>query len=263
MSKIDRFMNELSAGNKSRSIFLENMPAGLLRDINTVERRLLLEYGAVFVARGGVIPPDRIVFRDESEVSTFQAGLRHSGARIGDFDLELQQPAMAALQKAIHQAKEMNLSITPRGADSARRNYKETVDLWASRVDPALEHWLTNGRIAQADVDRIRSLSPFEQVPVVFELEERGVYFAKGLSKSIIYSVAPPGASQHLSMLALDIREHEDVNVRKILVDHGWFQTVVSDLPHFTFLGVAEGELTELGLKMMTDGGREFWIPNV
>jgi hypothetical protein len=94
-------------------------------------------------------------------------------------------------------------------------------------------------------------------------LEERGLYFAKGFSKSIIYSGAPPGSSQHLSMLALDIVESNNPVVRQILAKHGWFQTVVSDLPHFTFLGEAEAELPKLGLKKVASSGRSYWVPDI
>jgi hypothetical protein len=109
----------------------------------------------------------------------------------------------------------------------------------------------------------IRSLSSFEQVPVVFELEKEEIWFAKDLSKSVIYSVAPPGTSQHLAMLAFDIAEFDDPAVRKILANHGWFQTVVSDLPHFTYLGVKERELPGLGLKRVEYLERKFWVPDI
>jgi len=51
--------------------------------------------------------------------------------------------------------------------------------------------------------------------------------------------------------------------VRKILSDHGWFQTVKSDMPHFTYLGVKESELPSLGLRPVNVDGQKFWIPNV
>ena len=170
---------------------------------------------------------------------------------------------MTALKAAIEDAKPQSLSISPRDKDSAKRSYDETIELWASRVDPALKHWTGLGKITQAEADRIKSLSPHEQVPEVFKLEAKGLWFAKDLSKSIIYSVAPPGTSQHLSMLAFDVNEYNDEKVRSILAKHGWFQTVESDLPHFTFLGVKENELPDLGLKKVTDDGRTFWIPDI
>ncbi len=95
------------------------------------------------------------------------------------------------------------------------------------------------------------------------EWESKGLYFSKDLSKSILFSVAAPGASQHIFMLALDVEQFANKNVREILADHGWFQTVLSDLPHFTYLGVKESELPALGLKKVTHGGQIFWIPNI
>lgn len=228
-----------------------------------VERLLLAEYGSVFVARCGAVPPYRIVFADQGEVAEFQASLSISSETIGGFPMELQTAAMECLLKAIEVASETGLSITPRGADSARRTYDETISLWNSRVDPALVHWVGKGRMTQEQADSIKSLSPYEQVPEVLQLEQQGIYFAKDLSKSIIYSVAPPGTSQHLSMLAFDVKEFDDQRVREILARNGWYQTVVSDLPHFTFLGSTEDELTFLGLKNVTNGGRSFWIPDI
>jgi len=170
---------------------------------------------------------------------------------------------MDALRKAIADARAAGLSISPRDRDSAKRSYEETIELWNSRVDPALKHWVGKGRMTQQQADRIKSLSPYEQVSEVLKLEQQGIYFAKDLSKSIIYSVAPPVTSQHRSMLALDVKEHGDAKVRDILARNGWYQTVVSDLPHFTYLGVSEAELPKLGLKKVTDGGRTFWLPEV
>ncbi|MGI8788642.1 MAG: hypothetical protein ACR2HG_12870 [Pyrinomonadaceae bacterium] len=243
--------------------FSANLPAGFKQPTDAVGQRLLKEYGALFVARGGAIPPNTVIFKDAAEVSAFQNGLSKSKEKIGNFDVELQSAAMKNLQDAIAEAKQSNLTITPRGADSAKRDYAGTVDLWASRVNPGLAHYVGNGKLSQSEADRIKALSPFEQVPEIFKLESNGMYFSKDLSKSIIYSVAPPGTSQHLSMIALDVGENETPKVRDILAKHGWFQTVVSDLPHFTFLGVQENQLTGLGLKKVSDGGRTFWLPNL
>jgi hypothetical protein len=170
---------------------------------------------------------------------------------------------MERLLTAIAEAAEAGLSITPRGADSARRNYQGTIELWKSRIEPALEHWTGKGRITESQADEIRSRSPYEQVPLVFALEEDGIFFAKDVSKSIIYSVAPPGTSQHLSLLAFDVAEFENPSVREILADNFWYQTVVSDLPHFTFLGVDETDLPGLGLKWISSGDRNFWLPDI
>ncbi|MGE3468304.1 MAG: hypothetical protein AB7J13_15400, partial [Pyrinomonadaceae bacterium] len=196
-------------------------------------------------------------------VTAFQSSAKSISATFDAMAIELQEPAMEQLNKAVAESRSAGASITPRGADAAKRSYEDTVTLWASRVNPGLMHWLGKGRITQADADRIRALSPFDQVAEIFRLEGQGIYFAKSLDKSIIYSVAPPGTSQHLSMLALDINEHEDAKVRAIMAKHGWYQTVVSDLPHFTFLGVAEDQLPKLGLKKKVDGGRTYWVPDI
>jgi hypothetical protein len=167
------------------------------------------------------------------------------------------------LQAAIAEAESGGESITPRGADSARRSYAQTVELWASRVNPALTHWVGKGKISPQEADRIKSLSPTAQVAEVLRLEESGIFFSKDLSKSILYSVAAPGTSQHLSLLALDVEQFASPNVREILARHGWFQTVQSDLPHFTYLGLKETELPAKGLKAVSFNGQKFWIPDL
>lgn len=242
--------------------FLDQLPPAAVPNTD-VERLLLREYGAIFVARGGATPPPKIVFADQDEVLKFQEGVEIKGAVIGGIVLELQAAAMDALLDTIAEAQISGLSISPRGTDSARRDYEGTVDLWASRVDPALDYWSLQGRLDETEVDRLRSMRPFEQVPEVLRLEAEGIWFAKDLSKSIIYSVAPPGASQHLAMLAFDVKEFDDAKVRSLLARHGWFQTVVSDLPHFTFLGVSESELIGLGLKRVESGDQVFWVPDI
>lgn len=243
--------------------FSDNLPADFTQPTHDVGRRMLKEYGAMFVARGGAVPPKVVVFRDEVEVAAFQKGVKSSPETIGGITIELQAPAMRALKNAAAEAAAAGLSVTPRNADAAKRNYEGTVTNWASRVEPGLKHWVEKGRITEQNAQRIHSLSPYEQVPEIFKLEDKGIYFATNLSKSIIYSVAPPGTSQHLSMLALDVAEHDNARVRELLARHGWHQTVVSDLPHFTFLGVTASELPGLGLKQYADGGRTYWVPDI
>ena len=49
----------------------------------------------------------------------------------------------------------------------------------------------------------------------------------------------------------------------RTMAKHGWFQTVLSDLPHFTFLGLKEKDLPKHGLRSVEINGQMFWIPNV
>lgn len=255
--------NEMIGSTSSNGDFYKHLPKDFEMPKNDAAALLLKEYGSVFVSQGGSKPPNKVVFADQADVKAFQSTLSASSAKIGGTNVELQEPAMTALKAAIDDAKAVRSSITPRGSTASKRGYDETVSLWASRVNPGFAYWVGKGCVKQAEALRIKALTPYDQVPEILALEQDGIYFAKSLDKSIIYSVAPPGSSQHISMLALDVTEFNDARVRKILADHGWYQTVTSDLPHFTYLGVEESKLTDLGLKKVINSGRPFWVPNI
>jgi len=229
-----------------------------------VARRLLAEYGAMFLAADDALVPPVCVFRGEAEVAEFQARARAQAALIGDVMIELQPAALAALNAAQVEAQSEGLHITPRGgSEAARRSYADTVRLWASRVEPALEHWLAQKCLTPDEAVAVRALAPEAQVAAILELEARGLFCSKDFSKSILYSVAAPGASQHLALVAFDVAEFTNSSVRATLARHGWFQTVRSDLPHFTFLGVREQDLPDLGLARIVEHGQIFWLPAV
>jgi hypothetical protein len=230
---------------------------------DSVARRVLHDYGAMFVGADSVSPPPLCVFTSEDLVARFQKEAGLSAATLGDAVIELQPAAMSALLEGRAMAQAEGLQISPRdGAEAARRSYADTVRLWNSRFLPALDHWTRAGRLSEPEAERLRSLPVHEQVPEVLELEREGVFFSKDLSKSVLYSIAAPGTSQHIAMLAFDANEFPNPRVREILAQHGWFQTVLSDLPHFTFLGLAEGELSGRGLKRVEVDGQTFWIPD-
>ena len=229
-----------------------------------VAQRILEEYGAIFLASKKVLPPPVCIFSNEEQVTRFQQEAGYDGETIGYDEIELQPAALKGLLKAREEAHKEGLDITPRdGAEAARRNYEDSVRLWNSRFQPALDYWLSQGRLTGEDVSRLRSLPLPEQVAEVLMLEKDGVYFSKDLSKSILYSIAAPGTSQHIAMLAFDVNEFENPRVREIMAKHGWFQTVLSDLPHFTFLGLKEKDLAKKGLRSVEVNGQIFWIPNV
>lgn len=229
-----------------------------------VARRILEEYGAVYIATKKVLPPPLCVFTNESEVSKFQDDAGVASEVFGYDEIELQPEALKALKKAREEAQKEGLDITPRdGAEAARRNYDDSVRLWNSRFQPALDYWLDQGRLTVSQVNHLRSLSLADQIAEVLELEKDGIYFSKDLSKSILYSIAAPGTSQHIAMLAFDVNEFENLRVREIMAKHGWFQTVISDLPHFTYLGLKEKDLPKNGLRCVQVNGQVFWIPNV
>ena len=231
---------------------------------DVVARRILEEYGAIFLAVKKVTPPPVCVFTAEEQVKQFQEAAGFTTETIADAEIELQPEAMKALLKARAEAQEENLDVTPRGgAEAARRNFEDSLRLWDTRFLPALEYWLGQGRLTAEQVLRLRNLPVHDQIAEVLELEKGGIFFSKDLSKSILYSIAAPGTSQHVAMLALDVTEFDNPRVREILAKHGWFQTVLSDLPHFTFLGLKEKDLPKHGLKSLEVDGQIFWIPNV
>jgi hypothetical protein len=229
-----------------------------------VARRILEEYGAVFVADKKVKPPPVCVFTTEEQVTKFQEDAGFKTEYISYDYVELQPEALKHLLKAREEAQKEGLDITPRdGAEAARRNYEDSVRLWNSRFEPALNYWLSQGRLTAEQVNRLKGLSLSQQIAEVLELEKTGIYFSKDLSKSILYSIAAPGTSQHIHMLAFDVNEFENPRIREIMAKHGWFQTVLSDLPHFTFLGLKEKDLPKRGLRSVEVNGQVFWIPNV
>lgn len=245
------------------SKFVACLPTGFRLPDSELGKRLLAAYGAVFVARGGAVPPPVIVFPDEESVTRWQKGLRTARERMGGIEVELQSPALNALLEARAEARKRKLIISPRARDAARRSYEQTVELWKGRVDRGLARWVRRRQLTRTEANRLRRLSPAEQAPAILALEEKGLYFGSGPSKAILSSVAAPGSSQHLSMLAFDVNENWSPGVRAILARHGWFQTVVGDRPHFTFLGVDEAELPSLGLKKVVQYGRVFWVPDL
>jgi hypothetical protein len=230
---------------------------------DTLTRRVLEEYGAMFVAEGVALPA-ACVFESEEAVERFQ---REAGWRAESLDgtvIELQPPAMAALMAAREEAAFNGLRVTPRGGGEAgRRSFADSLRLWRSRCDPALEHWCEKGRLGAAEAERLRVLPLREQAAAVLELESCGIFFSKCFNKSILQSVAAPGASQHLAMLAFDVTEFQDPRVGALLARHGWFQTVLSDLPHFTYLGLDERELPARGLRRLESAGQTFWVPDM
>lgn len=229
-----------------------------------VARRILEAYGAMFLANKKVMTPPVCIFQSDDEVAQFQDEAGYASETFGFDQVELQPEAMKQLLQAREEAQKESLDITPRdGAEAARRSYKDSRELWDTRFLPALEFWLEQGRLTADQVTRLKSLPLHSQIAEVLELENSGIYFSKDLSKSILYSIAAPGTSQHIAMLAFDVNEFANPRVRAILGKHGWFQTVLSDLPHFTFLGLKEKDLPKNGLRRIEVDGQTFWIPNV
>lgn len=231
-----------------------------------VEKRLFAEYGAVFATTA--TPPPVIIFDDATQVEAFQSSLSLGRGVFGDHQIQLQAVALAALAGAAAEMAERGGSITARASDAGGRSYVDTVRLWTRNVTRGLEHWEGLGRITRERAQSIRELSPVDQVSAILNLEDtEQLFFGTFFDKSILYSVAAPGASQHLSMLAFDVAEYEDCETDEVLGGKGWYRTVPNDLPHFTYLGHDQDSLPGFGLRRTEriSGERvyEFWTPDI
>lgn len=229
-----------------------------------LERRLIQEYGAIFAAAEALSLPNKCIYKSSDEVNRLQAGFMRRRARLAGSEIELQDAAMRALLAADGAALLNNLRLTPLdGSIAARRTYADSVRIWNKRFFPALDFWVSVGAISSEMSVVARNIPLVDQARKVMEWEKSGYLFGIGRTKSIFSSTAPPGASHHLSMLAFDVVEYHDPALTSILNNHGWFQTIVNDPPHFTYLGVGVTALPSRGLKNVSYDGYSYWVPNI
>jgi hypothetical protein len=245
------------------SISLADLASSLA---SPVEKRLFAEYGAIFVTTA--TPPPVMIFNDADQVEEFQSSLSSGREVFGDHEVWLQSAALDALSAAASEMAERGGRITARASDAGGRSYEDTVRLWVRNVTRGLEHWEGLGRITTEHGQSIRDLNPVDQVSAILSLEDKEqLFFGTFFDKSILYSVAAPGASQHLTLLAFDVTEFEDRDIVPVLARHGWHRTVPNDLPHFTYLGRDEESLPSLGLARVERINRErvyaFWTPDI
>lgn len=232
-------------------------------DNNVVARRVFKDYGAMFIADSTVKFPSKCVFESDEDVLAFQNTIKSTTKIINGTSITLQEEAMKAFQVARAEGAEAGVNITARGGASAsKRSYADTARIWKSRFDPALKYWIGKGKIKATDAEKARLMATIDQVERVMEWETDKIWFSTRFNYSIFSSVAPPGTSQHLSMIALDVAQFANKDAKAILNRHGWFQTIIDDLPHFTYIGREESELPKYGLRAETRDGVKFWIPN-
>jgi hypothetical protein len=230
---------------------------------NGVARRVFDEYGSVFAVKDPARFPDKCIFSDIADVERFQRSVKTRSAAIGGVAIELQEAAMNSLLEVVKDADSLDLKITPLdGARAGKRSYIDTVGIWNSRFQRALDHWVKAGKITDDEATAVRNMNTEKQVTQVAAWESSGLFFSTDFSRSIFSSTAPPGTSQHLSMLAIDIVEHDNPMIVTLLAGRGWYRTVLDDPTHFTFIGVPESQLPSRGLKSVTKGHYTFWIPN-
>lgn len=188
----------------------------------TYEYTLLRSYGAVFVNPDiGIKLPPKDIFANEQETQQFQATLT-MGHVDATNDCYLQKSAADALNKAIIQQKIPLKSGY--GSGDCTRTFNTNLRFW--------NKYANNQVLAKVQ---------------------------QGKETKILGLVAPPGTSQHLWGLAIDLRVSNQEQ-RKALNQNGWFQTVESDVPHWTYVGLAEENLSLFGFKKQAIGGIIYWI---
>ncbi|MFN6527041.1 D-alanyl-D-alanine carboxypeptidase family protein [Nostoc sp. ChiSLP03a] len=188
----------------------------------TYEYILLRSYGAVFVNPDiGIKLPSKNIFVNEQETQEFQATLT-MGHIDGTNDCYLQKSAADALNKArVQQQIPLKSGY---GSGDCTRTFNTNLRFW---------HKYANDRV----------LAKVQQ----------------GKETKILGLVAPPGTSQHLWGLAIDLRVGSKEQ-RKALNQNGWFQTVENDVPHWTYVGLSEDNLSLYGFKKQAIRGITYWI---
>lgn len=229
-----------------------------------VAKKILIEYGALFVAAPTLKAPPTCLFRNESDVAGFQSTLKTSLVIMDGIQIRLQKPAADSLNAIVVESLAQGVRIRPLdGAIAGGRSYWDTVRLWNSRLEPALLYWVGRKRISIDEAAAVKQMSPEQQIEKVIDWESQGMRFGTHRRGSIFASTAPPGASQHLSLLAIDIAPPLTPTKIALMNSHGWYQTVKGDRPHFTYLGLMEKELPGHGLKALLFEGAQYWIPNM
>jgi D-alanyl-D-alanine dipeptidase len=188
----------------------------------TFEYILLRAYGAAFVNQQPEIKlPPKVILANEQETKDFQTTLT-MGKVNGTNDCYLQKSAADALNKA-------KLAVTiplksGYGGGDCTRTFATNLRFWRKYAN-------------NNTLERVR----------------------QGKETAILGVVAPPGASQHLWGLAIDLRVYSQAQ-RQALNKNGWFQTVENDVPHWTYVGLTEENLPRFGFKNKIVRGTTYWL---
>ncbi|MBV6627554.1 MAG: D-alanyl-D-alanine carboxypeptidase family protein [Rivularia sp. (in: Bacteria)] len=189
---------------------------------DSYEYILLRAYGAPFVNLEPTIKlPKKVVFSNDEETQLFQATLT-KGKVVGTRNCYLQKSAADALNKAREQARFRLKSGY--GKSDCIRNFATTAKFWRK---------YTNSKT----LDLVK----------------------KGEETRILGTVAPPGTSQHLWGLAIDLGVNNQKQI-KALNKNGWYRTVEYDIPHWSYVGYPPETLLRLGFRKKVTGKTTYWV---
>ena len=211
---------KLNEQQRFLSVISQKLPT--IPQPGTYEYTLLRTYGAVFVNQDvGIKLPQKDIFANEQETQQFQATLTMAHVDNTD-DCYLQKSAADALNKA--RIQEHIPLKSGYGSGDCTRTFNTNLRFW---------YKYANNQI----------LTKVQQ----------------GKEIKILGLVAPPGTSQHLWGLAIDLRVGTKEQ-RKALNQNGWFQTVENDVPHWTYVGLPEENLPLFGFNKQVIRGITYWI---
>ncbi|MDJ0737702.1 MAG: D-alanyl-D-alanine carboxypeptidase family protein [Nostocaceae cyanobacterium] len=214
--------SNLKLTEKDRFLTAVTDKLGIIPQPGTFEYILLKAYGAVFVNQKSEIKlPLKVRFNNEEETKNFQVTFA-KGKVNGTRNCYLQKPAADALNKARSQVR-IPLKSGYAASDCIR-SFATTSRFWRKYAN-------------DKTLARVR----------------------EGKETRILGVVAPPGASQHLWGLAMDLKVSNQVQV-KALNENGWFRTVENDVPHWSYIGLTTEKLPEFGFKSKVIRGITYWV---
>jgi D-alanyl-D-alanine dipeptidase len=212
----------LNLSEKERFLALITKKLPTIPAPNTYEYILLRAYGSAFLNQKPEIKlPPKVVFNNEQETKQFQSTLT-MGKVNGTSNCYVQKSAADALNIA-----KLQVQIPLKsgyGASDCTRNFATNLRFW---------HKYANN-------------NTLEQV-------------RQGKETKILGLVAPPGASQHLWGLAVDLRVSNE-GQKQALNQNGWYRTVEYDIPHWTYVGLAPEKLAEFGFQNKVVEGINYWV---
>lgn len=189
---------------------------------HTFEYVLLRAYGSAFINQNPEIKlPQKVLFKNEQETKEFQSTLT-TGKVNGTNNCYLQKSAAEALNLAKSQVQIPLKSDY--GASDCTRSFATNLRFW--------QKYANNNTLEQV---------------------------RQGKETKILGVVAPPGASQHLWGLAIDLRVSNE-RQKQVLNQNGWYQTVEYDVPHWTYVGLAPDKLPEFGFQNKVVEGINYWV---
>ncbi len=194
----------------------------IIPQAGTFEYILLRAYGGAFVNHAPAVKlPPKVVFTNEQETKKYQATLTLS--KVNDTnECYLQKTAADAFNQARSQ---VHIPLkSGYGPSDCTRSFATNLRFWQKYAD-------------SKTLEKVR----------------------EGIETAILGIVAPPGSSQHLWGLAIDLYVSNQAQ-RQALSQHGWVQTVENDMPHWTYIGYPQEKLTEFGFQSKVVRGITYWV---